>query len=338
MKKYAIGLATAAIFGAGALQHAKANDVVIPYIKTGGNWVSLVGFVAIDAAYAGPGADANGDLHFIFWHKQESGEGLAAGTYNAVADNNAVFGGADRSYDDAPCVEYNRVVRATDLDFTTVDVSESNMLGLTRNVLGLADGDDGGVTGTVPADAADVAPPIGHITDAYLYIENDQNGATENLAAEAVVFDMATGMFYYQYGIDVQDSVVAFAGTATKVVMFQGTDYASTGIYHIAPATANALRAAPNIAATLTVSNGTAYDREEHVKSGTRPVQLVCLALVPVESLFTPGNWNDLRQTGGWFWLTDTQGLSFKGEVYSIGTRPNIFAPLKTYDNSLDGN
>ncbi len=362
MRKYAIGLATAAIFGAGAFQQAEANDVLIPYIKSGGNWVSLVSFMAESPTYTTNPTT----VHFIYWYKKDW-DG-----FTKIADSNT--SAADGSYDDAACKEYNDEVPATDNDFTTVDVSISNKLGLTDNVLGKAEGYDGALVGgvpTAPTNSNFVLEPDA-IVDAYLYIQND--GTDDNdLHAEAVVFDMVTGMFFYQFGIDVQGTVTlqnsvllgnppfpitAGFESADAIVMFQGEDFATTSVYHIP--ISNSQNAANDLAengktgCVVPIKNYNddteirVIDRQEDPKSGLNKICVNCLALIPVKYFMSDSTWNKVKNGGGWFKVEEQDtagnnsdnaagpgGVLYKGEVFKIGTKPNIFAPLKTYDNSL---
>ncbi len=341
MKKYAIGLATAAIFGAGAFQQASAGEVLIPYIKSGGNWVSLVSYVTDNPQYGRPNSNR---LHFIYWYKPDwDGFSKIVGKPTDVPT----------PYNEAGCKEYNDEVPATDRDFTTVDVSISNKLGLTDNVLGKAEGYDGAVTNTAPTNTDFVLEPDA-VVDAYLVID-DGNGAANNddnqLGAEAVVFDMVTGMFFYQFGIDMRGSILTpnrFAPTASRV-MFQGEDFATTSVYYI-PVTNSAdaitqimTDAQRSCLQPVNIVNGDynttdvrIIDRQEDEKSGTNDVCVKCLGLIPVKYFMSDSTWNKVKNGGGWFGILDTTGgVTYKGEVFKIGTKPNIFAPLKSYENSL---
>ncbi len=361
MRKYAIGLATAVLFGVGVFQQASAGEVLIPYIKSGGNWVSLVSYTAYCPDYNGGAAACDGSLHFIYWYKKDW-DG-----FSKIADSNN--SAADGSYDDAACKEYNVEVPATPADFTTVDVSMSNKLGLTNNVLGKAEGYDGAVVNgapTAPTNTDFVLEPDA-VVDAYLIIDDSNSPTTQNrdpntLAAEAVVFDMVTGMFFYQFGIDMRGSVdVNEDGTIStqindnrlapglQTLMFQGEDFATTSVYYI-PVTnsqdaVNQIIQGNNYSCLYpSPSSKTVVDRQEDEKSGLGNICVKCLGLIPVKYFMSDSLWNKIGKSGGAILFADGYtanninyggGVTYKGEVFKIGTKPNIFAPLKSYENSL---
>ncbi len=364
MRKYAIGLATAVLFGTGAFQQASAGDVLIPYIKSGGNWVSLVSYRTTCPNYGGDPANCptiipgspptpSNKLHFVYWYKKDW-DG-----FTKIADSNT--NAADGSYDDAACKEYNVEVPATRADFTTIDVSISNKLGLTDNVLGKKEGYDGAAVNgapTAPTNADFVLEPDA-VVDAYLVIQDgNTNTADTNtinsdnfLAAEAVVFDMITGMFFYQFGIDMEGianppgSPISPFRPTTSTVMFQGESFATTSVYYIPTDTTSSATAINGIvedkkSGCVAPGEGfdvtyTVFDRQEDSKSGLNEICVNCLALIPIKAFMSDSTWNKVKNGGGWLYVRDQGGVTYKGEVFKIGTKPNIFAPLKSYANSL---
>ena len=348
MKKYAIGLATAALFGAGAFQQADAGVVVLPYMKSGGNWVSLATITDLSAATS--------PIYVAHLYKPD---------WSVLGDGTV--------YLSRECTHYDSDIPTTANDMTTVDFAAGNLLGLTGNTLGAAEGYD-----TAPAGPW-MHPNVGYTTDFYTVLVNTPDilgalllfgGDDGTLAAEAVVFDLATGMFFYQAGVDAEgsadvDNDGAITGTnvndptagginrlapTNSIVTFQGTDFADTSVYYLPMQSYNTGSPIGDlIGSTLTGTRsitgalandlgggigGGAYDRREVFISGGRNVEVNCLGLVRVRHLVVDGVWATLGASGGFFRITDTGGMTYKGEVFSIGTRPNIFAPLKSYEIS----
>ena len=201
-----------------------------------------------------------------------------------------------------------------------------------------------------------ISAPSG-TTDGYLVIDDGlTSDVGTTLTAEAVVFDMVTGMFFYQNGINVypegnlpdHDYNDIGYGSVLANLIFQGEDFATTSIYYI-PGDGDEIRWFETAAGqpTGSIVMGAIVNRKGETVRSDDPVnktkvEVKCLALVPIKELLSDTEWANVGKSGGVAFVSDTQtdflplgfGIMYKGEVYKIGRTPNIFSPLKNYANS----
>ncbi len=303
-----------------------AQTVIIPYVKSGGNWVSLVTYYAEEPNFGG----VSGRIHIAHVYKNDW-DGFSK-----------IVGGGSYAQADCNIVQFN--FRTVANDTSTMDISGSNKLGFEGNVMATEYEDEN----TKPTS---ITAPAG-TTDGYLIIRDGKDAPT--LSASAVVFDTVTGMFFYQAGVNLTPKYNAvpssdlgstgYGGVQAKVT-FQGEDFATTSIYYI-PGTADNMLwfdgLAPQGEGYINLS--TTYNRKgESVKTSASSIEVKCLALVPIRYFFTDSEWTSIGNSGGTALVYDRlkdaavyhYGIMYQGEVYTnMGRIFNAFAPLKVYELS----
>ncbi len=321
-------LLSGAIFVATSLV-ANAQPVIIPYVKSGGNWVSLLTYYVAAPMYGG----TPGQLNITHVHKPDW-DGFSKLTGSG-------------SYAQATCGSTSFTFTTVDSDVTTIDISSSNKLGFPGNVMA----SNYEAANSKPSS---ISAPSG-TTDGYLVIDDGlTSDVGTTLTAEAVVFDMVTGMFFYQNGISVypegnlpdHDYDDIGYGSVLANLIFQGEDFATTSIYYI-PGDGDEIRWFETAVSQPTgsiVMNAIVNRKGEAVRdddpANQTEVEVKCLALVPIKELMRDTEWASVGRSGGVAFVYDTQGgivdfgIMYKGEVYKIGRTPNIFSPLKNYANS----
>ncbi len=307
---------------------AYSQAVLIPYVKSGGNWVSLITYYAKEPFYE----STVGKIHIAHVHKPD------------WSNFSKVVGGG--SYAVAECSVSQFSFRTAPHDTSTFDISGSNKLDLPGNVLA----NDYETSNSKPTS---ITSPSGVSTDGYVVVRDGRDTGESTLTVEAVVFDMVTGMFFYQYGINLKpknkgiptnDFAEVGYGGVQAYMPFQGEEFATTSIYYI-PGTADNIMwfATAEGQRTGYIGVKEIYDRKgERVRNTKKIAEVKCLGLIPLRVFLSDEEWNTVGQRGGTAYVSDSlgsdvynhYGILYKGEVYKIGKKPNIFSPLKVYELS----
>ena len=233
-------------------------------------------------------------VHFYYYYKPDLTQGL----------NNA-------------CTHFDGQVETTanDLDTILIDGTGPNVEA--------AIVDDAGVDG--------IAPPIN--AEGFVALKAADG---DTITAEAHIVVTATRGVYSFRALQTDDNGATtynFINTDTidngsTTVMFYPESIADTYLYIIADG--GDFDATSNYTAVTEINlNGKVYNRSEQEFSLATSESITCAAVIHIRDLMTDAVWNSVRNTGGWFSLTDVDATAGDGAVvYKIEISPTYGATV----------